>query len=613
MLSLCVAVALLFVLSSAPAQAGDDSSAEAALAAQQQWRALLHFPRGGATSYIDDPQFFIAERGHRDPLVELRASVELFTERPAMRCQYPAREQWMVQRGLIADTQQRCEAYQQWRDKLNIESVVLVLASSYLNSPSSMYGHTFLRLDPAGERAESDFLSYALNFGANIPPGENDLLYAYRGLFGGYPGLFSMQPYYQKIQEYTHLENRDMWEYRLNLSAVEIDRLLRHVWELRDINFDYFFFDENCSYRLLELLEVARPGVDLTSSFAYAAMPVDTVRAVAEAAMVDGISYRPSKRLELDALMAQLPVEQHDLVRRLAEGKLQSLDALDIADEQSAQIYLAAYRYLRYQQSRQQRRADIAARSLTLLRGAQRGGASRLPAVDRPGRPDDGHRTSLLAISLGHRELGGGHAGGSKGLEYADLNWRISYHDAMDPVLGYPLSASLVMGDVKLRWQDREGLRLQGFDLLNIRSLSPRGALFSPLSWQVQLGVERLDDAPSQPLVAQLSAAAGPSWSLLGGIGYVMPALRSEYNPDFRQDWRVAPGLRSGLLWQGERLALETSAELLDFSGAGQRKQYRLAANYQWSTDRGMRLAIDHRDQPWGRSTGVELAWRHYF
>ncbi len=589
------------------------------LAAQPRWQALLHINPGATLrdrhrSYVDDEQFFLSESGKDDALAELVASRDALSQSGAeARCRFPARYRFLSEQLGWQDSApfSHCSGYLEWRQAVTAKRAVLVFPAAYLNSPSSMFGHTLLRLDQGEDSAV--WLSWAVNFGAVAMADDNSFFYIYRGLAGGYPGRFALVPYVQKIQEYSHMENRDMWEYRLNLSAVEIDRLLRHVWELRDINFDYFFFDENCSYRLLELLEVARPGVDLTSSFAYAAMPVDTVRAVAEAAMVDGISYRPSKRLELDALMAQLPVEQHDLVRRLAEGKLQSLDALDIADEQSAQIYLAAYRYLRYQQSRQQRRADIAARSLTLLRGAQRGGASRLPAVDRPGRPDDGHRTSLLAISLGHRELGGGHAGGSKGLEYADLNWRISYHDAMDPVLGYPLGASLVMGDVKLRWQDREGLRLQGFDLLNIRSLSPRGALFSPLSWQVQLGLERLDDAPSQPLVAQLSAAAGPSWSLLGGIGYVMPALRSEYNPDFRQDWRVAPGLRSGLLWQGERLALETSAELLDFSGAGQRKQYRLAANYQWSTDRGMRLAIDHRDQPWGRSTGVELAWRHYF
>ena len=184
--------------------------------------------------------------------------------------------------------------------------------------------------------------------GANIPPGENDLLYAYRGLFGGYPGLFSMQPYYQKIQEYTRLENRDMWEYRLTLADEEIERLLSHVWELRNVNFDYFFFDENCSYRLLELLEVARPGLDLTSPFEYAAMPVDTVREVVDAGLVGQIDYRPSKRLELDTLTAALSAEQRVWVRQLADGDREDLADTGLDADAQRATYLAAYRYLHF-------------------------------------------------------------------------------------------------------------------------------------------------------------------------------------------------------------------------------------------------------------------------
>ena len=60
------------------------------------------------------------------------------------------------------------------------------------------------------------------------------------------------------------LENRDVWEYELNLEPHEIERLLAHTWELGFTRFDYYFFDENCSYHLLSLLDVARPGVELT-------------------------------------------------------------------------------------------------------------------------------------------------------------------------------------------------------------------------------------------------------------------------------------------------------------------------------------------------------------
>jgi hypothetical protein len=75
-------------------------------------------------------------------------------------------------------------------------------------------------------------------------------------------------PYYLKVREYSDLENRDIWEYELNLTPEEIDRLLMHAWELGPIHFDYYFFDENCAYHLLGLLEAARPDLTLTEGFA---------------------------------------------------------------------------------------------------------------------------------------------------------------------------------------------------------------------------------------------------------------------------------------------------------------------------------------------------------
>jgi hypothetical protein len=99
-----------------------------------------------------------------------------------------------------------------------------------------------------------------------VPPGSN-LDYPVRGIFGGYRGYFSTIPYYLKVQEYRDIENRDIWEYRLNLTEPQIRRLLMHAWELGNASFDYYFFKENCSYHLLSLLEYADPSLHLTDQF----------------------------------------------------------------------------------------------------------------------------------------------------------------------------------------------------------------------------------------------------------------------------------------------------------------------------------------------------------
>jgi len=53
-----------------------------------------------------------------------------------------------------------------------------------------------------------------------------------------------------------------------------------HAWSSGPSISTITFFDENCSYYLLELLEVARPDLDLTQDFRWWAIPSDTVRVV---------------------------------------------------------------------------------------------------------------------------------------------------------------------------------------------------------------------------------------------------------------------------------------------------------------------------------------------
>src|SRR5439155_965886 len=95
-------------------------------------------------------------------------------------------------------------------------------------------------------------------------------------------GYFSTIPYYLKVQEYRDIENRDIWEYRLNFSDGQIRRMLMHAWELGNASFDYYFFKENCSYHLLSLLEVADPSLSLTDRFLFWTVPADTVRLITQ-------------------------------------------------------------------------------------------------------------------------------------------------------------------------------------------------------------------------------------------------------------------------------------------------------------------------------------------
>jgi len=243
------------------------------LADTAMWRTLVHYrvhPLSRVDrSLADDRDFFLSPQGVRDPAQELDATLAAFFDTDTLHalgqpaaCRFIARYQWLHEQ-LHFDASimppPDCPRYRQWRAGIQADKVTLIFPSAYLNSPASMYGHTFLRLDPRPEpgQASSPLLSYAVNYAANGDENEG-LAYALKGLTGLYAGQFTNAPYYLRIREYNDLENRDIWEYELTLTPQEIDRLLAHTWELGPTRFDYYFFDENCSYHLLSLLPQAR-------------------------------------------------------------------------------------------------------------------------------------------------------------------------------------------------------------------------------------------------------------------------------------------------------------------------------------------------------------------
>ena len=245
------------------------------------------------------------------------------------QCRFPARYAWLAaelgfDQGRMPRPQ--CRRYRDWRSALDAKQLTLVFASAYLDNPGSMYGHTLLRVDAADQDERTRLLAYSISFAAATNE-TNGLIFAVKGLFGGYPGVFAMLPYYVKVREYSDLENRDLWEYELDLSPEELERVLRHAWELLPAYFEYYFFDENCSYHLLALLQVARPDLELTAPFRLWALPVDTVRALTDQlGLVKRIVYRPARSTIIAERLARMQPEERRMARDLGLGTLNADD-----------------------------------------------------------------------------------------------------------------------------------------------------------------------------------------------------------------------------------------------------------------------------------------------
>jgi hypothetical protein len=134
------------------------------LAEHKQWLHLLHYRShsllGRRESENDTASFFVHKNGKTDPLAELKASIELFAlskqaDNESLQCRFPARYQWL--KGFFPHwSDQSCSELNEWKTEIDAHKLTLIFPASYLNSPSSMYGHTLIRLDRKDE-AKSKF------------------------------------------------------------------------------------------------------------------------------------------------------------------------------------------------------------------------------------------------------------------------------------------------------------------------------------------------------------------------------------------------------------------------------------------------------------------------
>jgi hypothetical protein len=597
------------------------------LAEREEWHSLLHYKPNlllpGVHSLADDPQFFNAEDGKENPEAELDATLASFfsTQEETETSQHPqcafiARYHWLQQE-LKFDprrlTKQRCRHFNEWRKGLNPQELTLVFPSAYLNNPSSMYGHTLLRIDAKDQDARTRLLAYAINYAA--PTGaDNGVTFAIKGLLGGYAGEFSLMPYYLKVREYTDLENRDIWEYRLNFTREEIDRLLMHAWELAPIYFDYYFFDENCAYHLLSLFDVTRPGMNLTDRFRWWALPVDTVRATVEQeGLLKEVVYRPASSTILHYQMASMSSEQLHWAKNLVSGDVSFDDtpAQALSQKERVDVLEFAQGYLSYLiASGKRKHDDDKQRAHDLLVARSRINlVSSPPEIPTPEvRPDQGHPTSRLGLGAGKED----------GRRFIEFRIRPTYHDLLDPQSGYVRGAEINFFSMRLRHLENSSIRLEEFIPIDIVSFSPIDPFFKPVSWKLNVAAVRKhlpDD--HEPLVFRLNGGVGFSFDV-GGTALIYCMLESTLDAGQGRDKDYALGVGPSIGWLQDltsrwRFHLFARTQRFGIGDLHTANDLVFEQRVSLTKQTAIRLSLSREsefDRYWNSG---ELAWHYYF
>ncbi len=519
--------------------------------ASREWHTLLHYKRNiyfQLESQADGAGFFYDENGKYDPKAEMIASVKAFQDENRSvdnrhpQCAFPARFQYLKKIFNLNPKIVECKDYKWWRENIPFHSVTIIFASYYANNPASVFGHSFMRINSSDQKSISD---YGVDFSA-MTDTDHGVVFAVRGILGGYIGQYNMKPYYMKMNEYIENENRDLWEYDLNLNAEQIDRLLGHLWELqKNTYFDYYFFRENCSYQLLTLLEVASPEWHLSDEFHLETIPVDSIKAITRTkGAVKEVHYRPAFKKTVTQRLASLSDLERTQMKSLLKGEVEP------AEVTSAKVLEAAIAQLRYERFEEKKftTEQEALLKTTLIQRAKVGGKVELADVKdslplEKLRPDLSHNSQKYSFTYGNNSSFG---------RYGELTLRASLHDLLDPDAGFPQNSQIEMSRWKFRSQGTNNLYLEELKYAEAFSLFPITRDEFKWSWRVLGRSYRVNDGSCDRC---LSHNIKSSFGLASGVPisgmnvYSLINFSAEAGRRLYRGYRIAPGISLGTVW----------------------------------------------------------------
>ena len=570
------------------------------LSEHSYWLKLGHYRPATLTDWkseVDDAKFFISDVGRTDPHAELIATIEGFNgksqtsaQTQALRCAYPARYNWLKNKIKNNWPALNCKELNTWQQTINPKSITLVFPTAFMNSPSSMFGHTLLRINAKDQNRDRELVAFAVNFAATPDSSDNAATYAYKGLVGQYPGKFTLMPYYRKVREYNDIESRDIWEYQLNFSEQEVNRILLHLWELQRATFDYYFIDENCSYQLLGLLQLANETLDLTADFPYQAIPADTVAALNRHQLLQSPNYRPAFGTRLHHYAQQLSSQELAAVRALIETG--EFNQTKYTEERQAAMLEVAYEWLNFDFNDQGlSRKTIAPKLNSFL--FQRSKIKTPTPFSQPVAPavspEQGHGSSRIGIS---------HVESENYVSRTHFSYRLAYHDLLDHSAGYIPGAKISFLDLEASFSDFNESRIEQLYLIDAMSLAPDNAVFDSWSWNIRLGYDRQPANVKRQGRLFAQGGYGKSFGNPNHLfGYALASV--EFNGgDINNEIESGVGTELGTVWQpnvNNKFALTSKLIWLMDAGTDHHSEINLAWNYSVSTNLAIRTSLNYQ------------------
>jgi hypothetical protein len=609
---------VMFVACLAPSLAFSDQMAK-----HPTWLALLHHDRndflGNTRSAVVSHHFFLSPGGAQDPEGELRQTIALFdadpnsfsdNEHPV--CRFPARAMWLNSKGLVNISKEiQCSSLSEWLDIHAESRIGLVFADGYLGNPASFFGHLLLHIAPDGfsGTGHTRLLETSVNFGADVPTSDGLFRYMTLGIFGGYTARFMEALFYENSHVYSERQMRDLWLYYLDISEIERDFFIKHLWELRGVEFNYLFLTQNCASRIARLVELVTSRKLLPTNTLWVS-PEQVVRALNQSSAHDKpllskeVIYFPSRRAKAEHKYRSLDRNQRDAAHAAwpshQELNLESPELLALDEYRRATVIDTLLNHVLYlQYSEPELNLTPLQRYLLMARLELPPSVDTEPVESTAVPVHEMRPPSYVGVAARNR------SNSDFGMA---LSARVAQYDLLSGSSSRMPYSALEILVLDLEWSNQSDFKLQDATLFSVTNLMPlQNSLPSAnrLSWHASLGW-RENQFLSDDRVWQLDLLAGKSVRynqhlVYGLFGFGLHARSSlDEVPGLDANFGVLTnwdnGLRTNVVF-GERLTLE------DAWGLG--PQLSIYGRYMLSSRTDLSVEMKLHRQKYRSSIGV--------
>jgi hypothetical protein len=458
----------------------------------EMWTKILHLTPANAHD-IRNTDFYFEDV--RDPIYQLYRFKDFNSydvTKDHLPCIYPARYFYLNRDSDLANILERCDDLNRFYHSFKNKKLSLAHAEEYLGAPSSVFGHLYLVMhneDIPGPGAKT------VSFNAVIEEGVSFIEYILNGINGSFAGEFVGDLNVIKEHEYLYKEQRKISYFEIDLNDDQYNMLIFLLFELRGVQFDYYFFTKNCAYQIDYILSTIL-NMPTPNNYVYS-LPKDVISKFKKKLKREIIVY--PLEVVLDNVLSSETELSIEFDRDVAKYKFLTGKSLTEAEIASLKTSNSSFREINFR--------EIEGNSHII-------GAKRLKIEASDKKVLRGSFTPLL-----------------------------KYDDSVeDPMQGF---SSFTMGRTVLEIDSKKKVRVSEMTLLEVNSFPHFNLLSKKISWSLNIGLDRLQEISKLRYTTALGI----------GLSRKLAGLTIGFNigPDFSFNF---PGSRTDLIG---RLVLKKS------------------------------------------------------